>query len=105
MSGKFRFAFLLVLGLIVVAYASKVRHEKHIAYLMVDSSGDTAQVTTYTPTAFDSFTYSDSFSYQADTSVHQTISWTTPVQTMIITPTVDVATTYSCSVDFNTGAT
>ena len=101
------FVFLLaVLATVVFADGEylPVVGSKDLAFAITDA-GDSTMITKYTPVAFDSFTYSDSFSYEADTSAHQTISWTSPVQTMIITPTVDVATTYSCSLDFNAGAT
>ena len=102
------FLIVLCLGLVLVVGAEgeflNIVGSTNLSFSITDA-GDTAQITKYTPTAFDSFTYSDSFSYEPDTTAHQTISWTSPVQTMIITPTVDVATTYSCSVDFVTGAT
>lgn len=70
-------------------------------YLSVTDSGDSAQVSLlHTLTAVDSFDYKDTFSYQYDTSVHQTIKWTSAVQIMIITPTVDTASLYACSVSF-----
>ena len=53
----------------------------------------------------DSFVYIDSFSISADTTTHATISWLSPLQTMILTPTFDASTTYSCSLRTGAGAT
>jgi hypothetical protein len=64
--------------------------------------GDTAQVSKKAPqVAVDSFVYIDTFSYQADTTAHQTITWLSPVQIMRLTPgTVDSSTVIACSVAF-----
>ena len=53
----------------------------------------------------DSFVYQDSFSISADTTTHATISWLSPLQVMILTPTFDATTTYSCSLRSGAGAT
>lgn len=91
--------FLVLFGLTV--WAGIGIHESKTISLYVNDSGDTAQVSLlHTFTAVDSFRYVDTFSYQADTSAHQTIVWTSPVHSMIITPTVDTASLYACSVGF-----
>ena len=73
---------------------------KNLPFSVTDD-GDTARIVTITPShAVDSFHYHCSLSFQADTGSWDTVSWVSAVQTMVITPTVDVATTYSCSVAF-----
>ena len=98
------YVLLLLLGLFAVVYADKVVNNSTTVNLAVVSTGDTAQVSLlHTFTAVDSFNYIDTFSYQSDTSAHQTITWLSPLQIMVVTPTVDVATTYNCSVSFDGG--
>lgn len=100
---KYRVLFLLIFcfGLVFATgeYVNLVG-SKNLAFSITDA-GDTARVVTITPShAVDSFHYHCSLSFHADTGSWDTVSWTSSVQTMIITPTVDVATTYSCSVAF-----
>lgn len=45
MSGKFRYVFLLVLGLAVVGFTAKDWHKTYTVYLMVDTIHDTASGT------------------------------------------------------------
>jgi len=100
---KYRLLFLLIFcfGLVFATgeYVNLVG-SKNLAFSITDDA-DTARIVTITPShAVDSFHYHCSLSFQADTGSWDTVSWTSSVQTMIITPTVDVATTYSCSVVF-----
>lgn len=103
MSGKFRYVFLAMLGLVVTLYAARVEHTTYTAYLSVDSSGDTSQVVKITPSAgIDSFAYIDSFSYQSDTTAHKTITWTSPPQQMRLDVGLDTSITYTCTLDCGT---
>ena len=98
-----RLTLLLILLLAVMAWAggSRIWEQRNSLSLSVTTAGDTAQVSlSHTLTAVDSFDYLDSFSYQIDTSKHQTIKFTSALQSMILTPTVDVASTYACSIGF-----
>ena len=100
---KYRVLFLLIFcfGLVFATgeYVNVVG-SKTLSFSITDDA-DTARIVTITPShAVDSFFYHCSLSFQADTGSWDTVSWLSPVQTMIITATVDVATTYSCSVAF-----
>ena len=100
---KYRALFLLIFcfGLVFGAgeYVPLVG-SSNLSFSITDDA-DTARIVTITPShAVDSFNYHCSLSFHADTGSWDTVSWTSSVQTMIITPTVDVATTYSCSVAF-----
>lgn len=89
--------------------AERTLHVSKSLDMLINDYGDTAEITTILPkVAVDSFAYIDSFSYQADTSAHATITWTSPVQKMVVTfagltatPTLgDTAITYSISANF-----
>ena len=100
---KYRVLFLLIFcfGLAFgVGEYIPIQGSRNLSFSITDDA-DTARIVTITPShAVDSFNYHCSLSFQADTGSWDTVSWTSSVQTMIITPTVDVATTYSCSVAF-----
>lgn len=93
----------LAVVVFVIAFAGDVVHKTIIVDLNITTAGDTAQVWKFRPVAFDSFTYSDSFAYEADQGEDQSIEWVSSVQTMIITPTLDQSSTYACSVAFDGG--
>lgn len=90
----------LAVAVYVVVFAGDVVHKTRVVDLNITTAGDTAQVLLIEPTAFDSFLYVDSFSYQPGTTKHVTVSWRSGVQEMVFTPTLDVATTYACSIGF-----
>lgn len=72
---------------------------------LVSTDGDSAQIVRVGDVFLfrDSFVYKDSIQVQFDTGLVVIISWLSPLQTMILTPTFDASTTYSCSL--RTGAT
>lgn len=95
--------FLLFLTIAVSVWSGIVSHRVEVIKIEINDRNDTAQISTiHTLTIVDSFDYIDTFSYQYDTGAHQTIKWTSAVQQMIITPTVDTASAYACSVGFAT---
>ncbi len=95
--------FALAVVVFTVVMAGDVVHKTRVVDLNITTAGDTAQITRFkTFAGVDSFKYIDTFSYQADTGAHQTIAWVAPVQVMSLTPTLDVTTTYACSVGFAT---
>lgn len=100
---KYRVLFLLIFCFGLAFGTGEFRDVvgwKKVPFSITDDA-DTARIVTITPShAVDSFNYHCSLSFQADTSSWDTVSWTSSPQTMIITPTVDVTTTYSCSVAF-----
>ena len=97
---------LLGVGATLVASSGEYRRlaNKEYVYATITSAGDTARVMKFTPsTGIDSFTYSDTFSYQYDTTAHKTITWTSPVQSMRLDVGYgDTTVVYACSLDCGT---
>lgn len=94
---------LIVVGLFVGQAMSdaKSTHDYSNISLSIVTTGDTARVVKITPAlAIMGFTYKDSIDYQADTSAHQTISWTSPMQIFTWAPVADTQGTYKCSIAF-----
>ena len=85
---KLFIAFLCLLCMGVVGASDRTIHERDSVEMQITTVGDTAQVTTfYVESAVDSFLYIDSFSYQADTTKHKTITYQTLARRVAITPT------------------
>ena len=94
----------------VFAGGKQVSDFENITFPIV-TTGDTAQVSKITPTlAVMGFGYIDSMSYNADTGDHVTLTWTSPMQAMILsigpitaTPTLidtTILLTVGCTVVF-----
>lgn len=98
----FVLSLVILAGVMAFAGGGRSYHFSKTVILPVTTAGDTAQVTTKMPVvAVDSFVYIDSFSYQADTTAHKTITWLSPLQVMRFTPgIVDSSTVIACSIAF-----
>lgn len=93
-----RLIFLLVIGFCGTWVISGDYEQKTLTLVFnTDTSGDTAQnMAMIVGQGIDSFTYFDTFISGSDTTVP---SWTSPLQSITITP-VHATATYSCSVAF-----
>lgn len=102
------FILLALTGMVVLAAGGMVKNRIEIVSLSIVTTGDTAQVTKFTPIiGVDSFTYIDTFSFwnasdSTDTTKHSTVKWTSPVQSMRLNVTFDSTSTYKCSLDLGT---
>lgn len=98
---------LVVLAAFMYAWAGEYKNGIYELTHVTDTTVDTAHVILVTTfTARDSFAYIDSIydAIAADnwTTGDTVVSVTTPPQIMVLTPTFDQTTTYSCSVDLGT---
>lgn len=98
-------ALLLLSAALVIGGGTRVVNETKHAEFAITDSGDSAVVIQFQPAfAIDSFVYHDSIQYTADTSLWDTVSWLTGVQTFILTPgIVDSSTNIACTVVFKGG--
>lgn len=102
---KYRLLFLLMLGFVTVFAAGEyvpLVGSKNLAFNITDEA-DTASSIMFIPsTGLDSFLYHDSIRFPSDTTLWDTLSWTSPPQQMKITVGWDTAITYVCSLDLGT---
>jgi len=96
------FAFLLMSAAYVIGGGARVVDKTEYAQFAITDSGDSAVVIQFQPAfAIDSFPYHDSIQYTADTSLWDTVSYLSEVQTFILTPgVVDSSTNIACTVVF-----
>lgn len=99
------FAILLLSAAYVIGGGARVFDKTEYAEFAITDSGDSAAVIQFQPAfAIDSFLYHDSIQYTADTSLWDTVSWLSEVETFILTPgIVDSSTNIACTVVFKGG--